>query len=234
MIRAVTDLSHEIREPFWASANLCLPRTADALVVLAHNESDGQREQLRRKIAEHLASHRLACCAVGLTNGDEHVGGRMILDTETLADRLRGVVEFLSQFEDTRGLPLGIFGEDYCAAAAMMVATDGLETVKAVGAYCGLPDLARLYLPRVPLPTLLVVPGRDRDLVARNESAFGSLSCASQIAVIGNATRSLGETGALHACRYLIRRWCEHHVVPVNRRSPARLRDGGLGPKVGH
>jgi putative phosphoribosyl transferase len=234
VIRAVTDLSHEIREPFWASANLCLPRTAVALVVLAYNEADGQREHLRRKIAEYLAGHRIACCAVSLTNEDEHVADRMILDIETLADRFRGVVEFMSQFEDTRGLPIGIFGEDYCAAAAMMVATDGLEIVKAVGAYCGRPDLARLSLPRVPVPTLLVVPGKDRDLVARNEDAFGSLACASQIAVIGNATRTLCEAGAAHACRYLIRRWCEHHVAPVNHRSPDRLRDGGAGRKVGY
>jgi hypothetical protein len=36
--------------------------------------------------------------------------------------------------------------------------------------------------------------------------------------VIGNATRSLREVGAAHACRYLIRRWCQLHVA----RSPRR------------
>ncbi|MEX2142657.1 MAG: hypothetical protein WD894_25610 [Pirellulales bacterium] len=219
MIRAISDWTQAVSEPFWASANLCLPRNAVALVVLAHNESAEERKLLRRKITEHLAGHRLACCTVGLTNGDEHVAGRMILDTETLADRFRGVVEYLAQCEETCGLPMAIFGEDYCGAAAMMVAADGMNCVKAVGAYCGRPDLARLYLPHVPVPTLLVVPGRDRELLARNEGAFGALGCASQIAVIGNATRSLCESGATHACRYLIRRWCENHVVPSNRRT---------------
>ena len=221
MIRAVSDWTPTVSEPFWANANLCLPRHAVALVVLAHNESADQRQHLRRKIAEHLAGHQLACCTVGLTDGDEHVGGRMILDTETLADRFRGVVKYLAQWQETGGLPMAIFGEDYCGAAAMMVAADGMDCVRAVGAYCGRPDLARLYLPRVPVPTLLVVPGRDRELLAVNEGAFGALACASQIAVIGNATRSLCESGATNACRYLIRRWCENHVVSCNRRSQA-------------
>jgi pimeloyl-ACP methyl ester carboxylesterase len=114
---------------------------------------------------------------------------------------------------------MAVFGEDYGGAAAMMVAADGPGCVKAAGAYCGRPDLARLYLPRVAVPTLLVVPGRNCDLLARNEGAFGALSCASQIAVIGNANDALDEAGAMHACRYLIRRWCEHHVVRSNRRS---------------
>jgi hypothetical protein len=188
-------------------------------VILAHNALGEQRKLLRQKIAEHLAGHRLACCAVGLTKGDEHVAGRMILDTETLADRMRNIVQFMEEFDETRGLPVAVFGEDYCAAAAMMIAADRPDCVKAAGAYCGRPDLARQYLPRVSVPTLFVVPGRDRDLLARNEGAFESLACASQIAVIGNATNSLCETGAMHACRYLIRRWCENHVVDCNRRT---------------
>ena len=219
MIRAISDWTQTVREPFWAHASLYSPPNAEALVVLAHNEMGQQRKLLRRRIAEHLVAHNIACCAVGLTKGDEHIAGRMILDTETLADRLRNVVEFMAEFDETRGLPVAVFGEDYCGAAALMVAADVPHCVKAVGAYCGRPDLARTYLSRVSVPTLLVVPGRNRDLLARNEGAFGALACASQIAVIGNATDSLGETGATHACRYLIRRWCEHHVVRSNCRS---------------
>jgi hypothetical protein len=216
VIRAVSDWTQEIRNPVWLNAKLCVPYNATALVILAHNEIGEQRKLLRKKISEHLAGHRLACCTVGLTREDEHVSRRMILDTETLANRLRDVVAFMTQSDETRGLPMAIFGEDYCGAAAMMVAGDRTNGVKAVGAYCGRPDLARLYLPEVPLPTLLIVPGRERDLVERNENAFGALTCASQIAVIGNATRSLCESGAVHACRYLIRRWCENHVAPRN------------------
>ena len=124
MIRAVSDWTQDVCDTFWLNANLFLPSDASAMVVLAHNEFTEQRKHLRQKIAEHLAGHQLACCTVGLTKAEEHVGGRMILDTETLADRFRSVVEFMSEFEGTRGLPMAIFGEDYCGAAAMMVAAD--------------------------------------------------------------------------------------------------------------
>lgn len=221
MIRALSDRTEDYCQPSWLNARLCSPNDAKALVILAHNENGDERKLLRRKIAEHLAEHQLACCTVGLTRGHEHLARRMILDTETLADRLRNVVEFMSQFDEMQGLPLAVFGEDYCGAAAMMVATARMDRIKAVGAYCGRPDLARLCLPEVPVPTLLIVPGRERDLVKRNEGAFGALTCASQIAVIGNATRSLGEVGAMHACRYLIRRWCEIHVAPCKQRLQA-------------
>jgi dienelactone hydrolase len=188
------------------------------LVVLAHHDFGQRRRRLRRNIAEHLARHGLACCAVELTDGEEFLAGRMMVDTETLADRLRGVVQFLSQLDETQDLPLAIFGEDWCAAAAMMVAADGMRHVKAAGAYCGRPDLARLCLPRVRVPTLLVVPGCDHELLAKNEAVFESLQCASQIAVIGNATPGMCDAGSIQACRCLIRRWCEHHVLPARRR----------------
>jgi hypothetical protein len=221
VIRAISEWAQEVRQPFWATATLTGPRNPTGLVVLAHHDSRQRRRRLRRNIAEHLARHRLACCTVDLTDSTEYLGGRMMVDLETLADRFRGVVEFLSQLDETQDLPVGIFGEDWCGAAALMVAADRMERVKAAGTYCGRPDLARLYLPRVQVPTLLVVPGCDQDLLAKNEAVFESLECPSQIAVIGNATRSLCETQSIQACRYLIRRWCEHHVVSGRRRSIA-------------
>jgi hypothetical protein len=137
----------------------------------------------------------------------------MAVDIETLCERLRGVVGFVAEWDETRGLPLAVFGEDYCAAAAMMVAAERISCVTVAGAYCGRPDLARLALPKVRTATLLIVPGQDAELVDRNERAFSKLACPSQIAVIGNAGRTLREAGAIHACRYLIRRWCQQHAV---------------------
>jgi hypothetical protein len=150
---------------------------------------------------------------VGLTEGHEHITGRMIVDIETIADRLRGVIRFMSEWQQTRGHPMAVFGEDLCGAAVMMVAAEDSTGISAAGTYCGRPDVARIYLPQVRVPTLLVVPGRDHDLRARNEQAFADLTCACQIAVIGNATRKLTEIGAVTACQYLIRRWCEKHLA---------------------
>jgi hypothetical protein len=221
VIRAAFDLMSETQEPFWANAAFFLPRNPRALVVLAHHDAASQQAGIRRQIAEHLAAHQFATCTVDLTGADEHYAGRMVVDIETLCDRLRGVVQFVGEWDDTRGLPLAVFGEEYCAAAAMMVAAESLAGVKVAGAYCGRPDLAGLQLPQVRTATLLIVPGRDAELLERNERAFSKLVCPSQFAVIGNATRSLREVGATHACRYLIRRWCQKHAIKENSRALA-------------
>jgi hypothetical protein len=217
VIRAASPWTNDIHEPFWANARICLPQNAQAVVVLAHHEPSRQQHAVREKIGAYLAAHRLATCAVRLTKADEHVAGRMVLDTETLGDRLRGVVEFLANCDETCDLPVAIFGEGYCGAAAMMVAAGDLDCVKVAGAYCGRPELAYVFLPRVRAATLLVVPGLDRELLEGNERAFSELVCPSQIAVIGNASRRLREEGAVHACRYLIRRWCQNHVLHPRR-----------------
>ncbi len=215
MIRAVSQTvgTPAVAEALWVDATVSLPRNASAVVILAHHEAEGHNRLVRRQIAEHLTTHRLACCTVCLTRPEEHFNGRMILDVESLADRLQAVAQYLTNCNELRGLPVAVFGEDRCAAAALIVAASGQPMIQAAGAYCGRPDLASFVFPRIELPTLLIVPGRDRELLERNERAFRELVCPSQIAVIGNATRSLRETGAAHACRYLIRRWCQHHLV---------------------
>jgi len=213
VIRAIADSDQPFAEALWLDANVSLPRNATALVILAHHETKADSDGVRPKIAEHLAKHRLACCAVGLARGDEYFRGRLMVDVETLGDRLQAVVDYFANWHETSHLPVAVFGENQCASAALIVAANGPRSVHAVGAYCGRPDLASFVFPRIELPTLLIVPGRDRELLERNERTFRELACPSQIAVIGNATRSLRETGAAHACRYLIRRWCQHHAA---------------------
>ncbi len=191
------------------------------MVLVVHNQHPQHEAQVCEQIASTLVSQQLAICTVGLTHANEHVRGRMILDVESLTERLSGVVTFLQHWDETSDLPIAIFGQDVCAAAAIAVAANAPRGLRVVGSFCGRPDLARIQLPMVSVPTLLVVPGRDRKMLERNEQAFAALNCPSQIAVIGNATRMLHESGAVGACRYLIRRWCEQHLLSQTEFAPA-------------
>jgi len=213
VIRATVDWGTRNREPFWADAHFTSPPHARGLVILAHHDLDDSQAYLRLRITEHLAAYGIASCTVGLTGHEEHVVGRMVIDVETLAERLDAIRQFMAEMDETRGLPIAIFGQDYCGAAAMAVAAARSKEIRAVGTYCGRPDLVRFCLAQIRTPTLLVVPGRDPQLLGHNERAFDLLECPSQMAVIRNATRSLSEAGAAHACRCLIRRWCENHLV---------------------
>jgi hypothetical protein len=212
MIRAAHNLLSEL-QPTWVNARVRLPYNASGLVLLVHNEPPARKTHLCEQIASSPLDRRLGICTVGLTHANEHVRGRLILDVESLTDRLHGVITFLRQWNETSGLPIALFGEDICAASVVAVASDPPPELRVAGSFCGRPDLARLHLPMVCLPTLLVVAGGDRQNLERNEEAFSALNCPSQIAVIGNATRSLRGEGAVGACRYLIRRWCEQHLL---------------------
>ncbi len=118
-----------------------------------------QDAQVCEQIAGSLVNQQLAICTVGLTHANEHVRGRMILDVESLTERLGGVVTFLQHWEETSDLPIAIFGQDVSAAAAIAVAANAPRGLRVVGSFCGRPDLARIQLPMVSVPTLLVVPG---------------------------------------------------------------------------
>jgi putative phosphoribosyl transferase len=215
MIRAAHNLLSEL-QPCWVNARVRLPHSPSGLVLLVHNQHPAREAHICEQIGNCLVDRRLGICTVGLTHANEHVRGRMILDVESLTDRLNGVITFLRHWNETSGLPIALFGEDICAASAIAVAASPPPELRVVGSFCGRPDLATLQLPRVCLPTLLVVPGGDHEILARNEQAFAALNCPSQIAVIGHATRSLGEAGAVGACRYLIRRWCEQHLLTAD------------------
>jgi len=222
MIRAAHNLLSEL-QPSWVNARVRLPREPLGLVLLVHNQHPSREAPICEQIASSLVNERLAICTVGLTHANEHVRGRMILDVESLTDRLVGVVTFMRCWEETSDLPIAIFGHDVCAAAAIAVAANAPPGLCVVGSFCGRPDLARIQLPMVSVPTLLVVPGRDREMLERNEQAFAALNCPSQIAVIGNATCALREAGAVAACRYLIRRWCEQHFFGGSAVDPAAV-----------
>ena len=221
MIRAADNFLPFVPEPMWVNARVSIPRGSRGLVILVHDGLSRRCLPLRQKLAEHLQQYQLATCVVGLTNPDELFGGRLSVDVETLAERLHAVVHYLSIWPDTRKLPVTVFGEGDAGVAALTVAAASPGLLCSVGAICSRPDLARVHLPEIETPTLLVVPGRDRNLVQRNEAAFADLNCQSQIAVIGNASRALDEPGAVTACRYLLRRWCQQHLSATANKTQA-------------
>ncbi len=221
MIRASENFLPLTSEPMWVNARVSIPRGCRGLAILVHDGISAGPLSLRQKLTEHLQRYQLASCVVRLTNPDEIFGDRLCVDVESLAERLYAVVSYLSEWPDTRKLPVAVFGVGDAGIAALTVAASSPGMIRGVGAICSRPDLARLHLPQIESPTLLIVPGRDRTMVHRNETAFAELNCQSQIAVIGNAGRALHEPGAITACQYLLRRWCQQHLTPVSANSQA-------------
>ena len=76
----------------------------------------------------------------------------------------------------------------------------------------GRPDLAGAALARVDAPTLLIVGGRDRDVLDLNRTALGLLGCNKRLEVVPGATHLFVEPGALDAAAHLAGAWFEQHL----------------------
>ncbi|MFL5318254.1 MAG: dienelactone hydrolase family protein, partial [Myxococcaceae bacterium] len=131
-------------------------------------------------------------------------------DMDLLAERLIHVTDWSQVFPEALGLPVGLFGSSTGAAAAMMVAAERPELIRAVVSRGGRLDLGERQLGRVQAPSLLIVGECDEEAVAINERALRRLSGERRLVVIPGATHLFEEIGALeqvsrHAAEWLVR-----------------------------
>ena len=90
-----------------------------------------------------------------------------------------------------------LFGASTGAAAALIAAAEVPDQVQLVISRGGRPDLAGPALEQVRTPTLLIVGGRDPEVLALNKAAAARLSGPAEIAVVPGATHLFEEPGAL-------------------------------------
>ena len=149
---------------------------------------------------------------VDLLTEQEAASRASVFDVALLSERLLAAVRFVSAFEQTKHLPLGLFGASTGAAAALVAAACE-PAVRAVVSRGGRPDLAGRRLRAVQVPTLLVVGGDDSDVLALNRQALAELGCDEKVlAVVPGATHLFEEPGALDEVARLAAEWFTDHL----------------------
>lgn len=111
------------------------------------------------------------------------------------------------------GLPLGYFGASTGAAAALIAAAEQPAAIRAVVSRGGRPDLAELALRQVRAPTLLIVGGADREVLALNQAALAQLTCPKDLRVVPRATHLFEEAGALEEVARLAGEWFTRYLA---------------------
>jgi putative phosphoribosyl transferase len=104
-------------------------------------------------------------------------------------------------------LPIGYFGASTGAAAALVAAADLGDQVAAVVSRGGRPDLAGAWLPEVNASTLLIVGGRDEQVIELNLEAYRQLRCEKNLVIVDRATHLFEEPGALEEVARLAAQW---------------------------
>jgi putative phosphoribosyl transferase len=87
--------------------------------------------------------------------------------------------------------------------------------VKAVVSRGGRPDLAGEALRRVTAPTLLIVGGRDPEVIQLNRQAQALLPGESRLEIVPGASHPFEEPGALEWVAALAGDWLRRHLVNV-------------------
>jgi putative phosphoribosyl transferase len=168
-------------------------------------------------VAELLNQRGFATLLIDLlTPGEERVDletAQLRFDIALLAERLGAVSDWIPAGASVTTLAIGYFGASTGAAAALLAAADRPETVQAIVSRGGRPDLAMGALPRVRQPTLLIVGGRDEEVLDLNRKALDLLAGPKQLAVVPAATHLFEEPGALDRVAALAGDWFSTHLV---------------------
>lgn len=193
---------------------LGVPSGAQGLVLFVHGSGSSRLSPRNAHVARALRAAGMGTLLFDLLAADEGEDRSLVFDVELLADRLRRVTAWARALPATRGLPIGYFGASTGAAAALLAAADDAE-IAAVVSRGGRPDLARRALPRVQAPTLLIVGGADRAVLALNEEAAGLLRCPHRLAVVPGASHLFEEPGALDEVVRLATEWFARYFGPL-------------------
>jgi putative phosphoribosyl transferase len=192
--------------------DLSIPDTARGMVLFAHGSGSSRASPRNRQVAGVLHEAGLATLLFDLLTPDEELDRANVFDIPLLAKRLRAATDWWTGRPEAVDLPFGYFGASTGAAAALWAAADLGRSVGAVVSRGGRPDLAGPRLPELIAPTLLIVGGRDEQVLELNEEARALLRCPSKLVVIPGATHLFEEPGALEEVARLATRWFLDHL----------------------
>lgn len=198
--------------------DLAIPDGATGMVLFAHGSGSSRHSPRNRAVADGLNAAGIGTLLIDLLTEDEdrldRATAALRFDIDLLTRRLIDVADRLTEGLEsaprTAGLPLGLFGASTGAAAALAAAA-ARPRVAAVVSRGGRPDLAGPSLGRVRAPVLLIVGGRDTEVIELNEQANKMLE-TSQIHIVSGATHLFEEPGALEEVTAQAADWFNRHL----------------------
>jgi dienelactone hydrolase len=166
-----------------------------------------------RAVARALNDAGLATLLFDLLDDEEALRRELVFDIPLLAKRLEAVTRWIGSQPRLQSLPIGYFGASTGAAAALRAAGELRGAVAAVVSRGGRPDLAGDRLPSVTAPTLLIVGGRDPEVLELNRSAAAALRCPHDLVVVEGAGHLFEEPGTLERVAELAVMWFRRYLI---------------------
>ena len=198
--------------------DLSLPRRATGIVIFAHGSGSSRLSSRNQTVAQFINEENLGTLLFDLLTPEEEVidarTHQLRFDIPLLAQRLVDATRWVNSQPELQDLTVGYFGASTGGAAALVAAAELGDIVTAVVSRGGLPDLADSALARVKAPTLLIVGGRDEDVLRLNEEALDKLNCQKELAIIPGASHLFEEPGTMEAVAQRAAHWFKYYLQP--------------------
>ncbi len=208
-------MKREIKIPVPAvtlEGTLSVPENATGVVLFAHGSGSGRFSPRNMFVARELEKAGIATLLIDLLTEKEDEVYETRFDIGLLTERLGGVVSWLEEERELKGLGVGLFGASTGAAAALQVAARFPSRIAAVVSRGGRPDLAMEELDKVTSPTLLIVGGEDYGVIELNEQALAALHCEKKMEIVPGATHLFEESGTLEQVAALAVVWFKKYL----------------------
>jgi putative phosphoribosyl transferase len=196
--------------------SLALPDRARGAIVFAHGAGSNRHSPRNHIIAATLNAGGFATLLLDLLTPAEERADRataaLRFDIGLLAGRLIAARRWASSEAMLEALPVGYFGSNTGAAAALVAAAESPAGVRAVVSRGGRTDLAGTCIGGVLAPTLLVVGGADLHVLDLNRQSLRSLNRQSELDVVQHASHLFPERGTLEEVARLSCGWFIRHL----------------------
>jgi putative phosphoribosyl transferase len=188
---------------------------ANGVVLFAHGSGSSRHSPRNKYVARTLHDSGMGTLLFDLLTRDEEEEEKytrhLRFDIELLSRRLIDATNWLKTQADVASLPIGYFGSSTGAAAALVAAAELGERIAVVVSRGGRPDLAGDSLPKVKASTLLIVGGRDEEVIKLNWDAYRRLHCEKKVEIVDRATHLFEEPGTLEEVARLAAEWFKKH-----------------------
>lgn len=191
-----------------------LPVNARGIVLFAHGSGSSRHSPRNNFVARVFHEKGMGTLLLDLLTLAENLDYQTRFDIPLLTHRLLVATRWIKQHTPTQSMSIGYFGASTGAAAALQAAAALREDIMAVVCRGGRPDLAGQHdLTKVTAPTLLLVGGRDEEVIDLNQRAYTLLPCTKEMMIVPGATHLFEEPGALQEVARQAANWFSQYLT---------------------
>ena len=170
------------------------------VVLFAHGVSSSRFSPVNRYVADRITELGLASVLIDLlTPGERTLSKRHSFQAniELIASRLIRISKWIQEDDLFKEYPLGLFGTNISAAAAMSAAVENKAAITALVLSNTRPELIKDYLPQVDAPTLLIAGDKDRAQIQSNQGVMQTLGANHRLEIISGTTHDTHDPSVL-------------------------------------